>query len=109
MKLFLSELKTTKQIEVNRHVLRCDMLDVDLHGFTDASRVAYGAVVYVRNVCRHGLWLVYWEMLCRTCKTNYGTKVRLLACVLLSKLIVSIKKAVTGLLNVQNVFCWSDS
>ena len=77
MKLFLSELKTTKQIEVNRHVLRCDMLDVDLHGFTDASRVAYGAVVYVRNVCRHGLRLVDWEMLCRTCKTNYGTKVRI--------------------------------
>ena len=49
-KLFLSKLKTIKQIETNRHVLRCDMLDVDLHGFSDASRVAYGAVVYVRSV-----------------------------------------------------------
>ena len=49
-KLFLSKLKTIKQIETNRHVLRCDMLDVDLHGFGDASRVAYGAVVYVRSV-----------------------------------------------------------
>ena len=52
-KLFLSELKTIKQIETNRHVLCCDMLNVGLHGFGDASRVAYGAVVYVRNVCRH--------------------------------------------------------
>ena len=49
-KLFLSKLKTIKQIETNRHVLRCDMLDADLHGFGDASRVAYGAVVYARSV-----------------------------------------------------------
>ena len=28
-KLFLSELKTTKQIEINRHVLCCDVLDLD--------------------------------------------------------------------------------
>ena len=39
-----------KQIEANRHVLYCDMLDVDLHGFGDASRVVYGAVVYVKNL-----------------------------------------------------------
>ena len=54
-KLFLSELKITKQIEVNRHVLCCNMLDIDLHGFSDASTVAYGVVVYVRKVCRHGV------------------------------------------------------
>ena len=26
------------------------MLDVDLHGFGDASTVVYGAVVYVKNL-----------------------------------------------------------
>ena len=36
-------------------------------------------------------------------------RLELLACALLSKLIVSVKKAVTGLLNIRNVFCWSDS
>ena len=49
-KLFLSKLKTIKQIETNRHVLHCDMLDVDLHGFGDASMVSYGVVVYVRSI-----------------------------------------------------------
>ena len=44
-KLFLSKLKTIKQIETNRHVLCCDMLDVDLQGFGDALMVAYGVVV----------------------------------------------------------------
>ena len=49
-------------------------------------------------------------MLCRACKTNYGNKAaELLACIFLSKLIVSVKKAVVGLLNVRNVFCWSNS
>ena len=44
-------------------------------------------------------------MLCRACKTNYGNKAaELLACIFLSKLIVSVKKAVVGLLNVRNVF-----
>ena len=63
-KLFLSESKTTKQIEINRHVLCCDMLDLDLHGFGDASRVAYGAVVYVRSVCRHDVNVSLWTGKC---------------------------------------------
>ena len=105
--LTISELKTTKQIEVNRHVLCCDMLDVDLHGFSDTSRVAYGAVVYVRNFCRHGFKVSLWTGKCCVAPVKLTTvqRLELLACVLLSKLIVSVKKAVTGLLNVRNVFC----
>ena len=63
-KLSLSELKAIKQIESNRHVLCCDMLDVDLHGFGDASGVTYGAVVYVRSVCRHGVKVSLWTGKC---------------------------------------------
>ena len=87
------------------------MLDVDLHGFSDASRVAYGAVVYVRSVCRHGVKVSLWTGKCCVAPVKLTTvpRLELLACVLLPKLIVSVKKAALGLLNVRNVFCWSDS
>ena len=86
------------------------MLDIELNGFCDASTVAYGAVVYVRNVCRHGVQLSLWTGKCCVTPVKLTTvpKLELLACVL-SKLIVSVKKEVTGLMDVQNVFCWSDS
>ena len=87
------------------------MLDVDRHGFGDASRVVYEAVVYVRSVCRHDVKVSLWTGKCRVAPVKLTTvpRLELLACVVLSKLIVSVKKAVTGLLNVRNVFCWSDS
>ena len=98
----LNELKTMKQIETNRNVLCCNMLDVDLHGFGDASRL--------RSVCRHGvnvsLWTKKWCMV--LVKLTTIPKLGLLACALFSKLIVSVKKTVSGLLNVRNVFGWSD-
>ena len=50
-----------------------------------------------------------WKMLCRACKTNYGTKVRIVGLRLDVEVVVSVKRVVTGLLNVRNVFCWSDS
>ena len=93
-KLFLSELKTTKQIEINKHVLCCNMLDVDLHGFGDASRVASRAMVYVRSVCRQSVKVSLWTGKCCVAPVKPTTVPRLkfLACVLLSKLIVSVKK-----------------
>ena len=65
----------------------------------------------VRSVCRHGLNVSLWTGKCCVApvKLIMVPRLELLACALLSKLIVSVKKAVTGLLNVRNVFCWSDS
>ena len=74
------------------------MLDVDLHGFSDASRVAYGAVVYVRSACRHGVKVSLWTGKCCAAPVKLTTvpRLELLACALLSKLIVSVKRAVLG-------------
>ena len=68
-------------------------------------------VVYVRNVCRHGVKVSLWIGKCCVAPVKLTTvpRLELLVCALLSKLVVSVKKTVTGLLNVQNVFCWSDS
>ena len=89
----------------------CDMLDLYLQAFGDASRVANGAVVYVRYVCRHGVKVSLWTGKCCVAPVKLTTvpRLELLACALLSKLIASVKKTVASLLNVRNVFCWSDS
>ena len=75
------------------------MLDVNLLGFGDASRVAYGAVVYVR---RDSVKVSLWTGKCCVAPVKLTTvpRLELLACVLLSKLIVSVKRALAGLLNV---------
>ena len=89
------------------------MLDVDLHGFGDASRVAYGAVVTLTTslqtlltysekcVCRHGVKVSLWTGKCCVAPVKLTTvpRLELLACVLLFKLIVLVKKAITGSLN----------
>ena len=55
------------------------MLDVDLHGFGHPSRVAHGAVIYVRSVCRHGGKVSFWtgKRCVAPVKRYYGTKVRI--------------------------------
>ena len=40
------------------------MLDNALHRFGDALRVPYGAVEYVKNVCRHGVKISLWTGKC---------------------------------------------
>ena len=70
------------------------MLDVDLHGFGDALRLAYGAVVHVRSVCRHGFKVSLWTGKCCVAPVKLTTvpRLELLACALLSKSIVSVKR-----------------
>ena len=67
-------------------------------------------MVLVRSVCRHGVKVSLWTRKCCVAPVKLTTvpRLELLVCVLLPKLIVPAKKAVAGLLNVRNVFCWSD-
>ena len=48
------------KIETKRHVLCCGKQEIELHGFCDASTLAYGAVVYVCSVCEHGVRVCLW-------------------------------------------------
>ena len=52
-KVFIDELFKLNKIETKRHVLCCGKQEIELHGFCDASTLAYGAVVYVRSVCEY--------------------------------------------------------
>ena len=67
--------------------------------------------MYVKCVCRHGVKVSLWTGKCCVAPVKLTTvpRLELLVCALLSKLIASVKKTVASLLNVRNVFCWSDS
>ena len=110
-KSFINELKSVKAIEIQRHVLCCDSKEMELHGLCDASTVAYGAVVYARIVCAHGVKVSLWAA--KSCvvlsKEQTVPRLELLAAVLLSKLIVSTKSVVERVLKVTIIFCWCDS
>ena len=95
-KSFINELKSVKTIEIQKHVLRCDSNETELHGFCDASTAAYGAVVYAVSFCAHGVKVSLWTA--KSCvvpsKEQTVPRLGLLAAVLLSKLIVSTISAV---------------
>ena len=94
-KLFINELFNINKIETKRHVLCCGKQEIKLHGFCNASTLAYGAAVYVCSVCEHGVKVCLWSA--KSCvvptKVNMVPRLELLGGVLLLKLIVSVKLA----------------
>ena len=83
----------------------------EIHGLCDSSAQAYCAVVYVRVACSQAVKVNLWAGKCRVApmKDLSIPRLELLACVLLSKLVVSVVHAVRLEVQVRNVFCWTDS
>ncbi|GBN84451.1 hypothetical protein AVEN_34470-1 [Araneus ventricosus] len=48
---FIASLSYVKNIKIPRFVLRPNPKEIILHGFTDASENAFGAVIYLQSVC----------------------------------------------------------
>lgn len=82
---------------------------VAIHGFADASELAYGAVVYVQ--CKTELGMKMYMLASKSriapVKTLTIPRLELCAGVLLSKLMRSVIQALN--LNDLPKFCWSDS
>ncbi|XP_055523052.1 uncharacterized protein LOC129717222 [Wyeomyia smithii] len=96
------------------HVLRCVMfpnaIAYELHGFSDASNVAYGACVYLRSIFTNGS--ANLRLLCSKSKVAPSDDVsiprkELCAAHLLSKLISQVVPALQ--MNFREVVLWSDS
>ena len=94
-----------------RHVLYCEVQDVELHGFSDSSGKAYGACVFVWVSCEHGCSVRLWTSKCRLTPVKELSILRLelMVCLLLSRLMVSVKLAVEKEVSEKNIFCWTDS
>ena len=89
----------------------CEGRDFELHGFSDSSGKAYGACVFVRVSFEHESLVRLWVSKCRLAPVKELSipRLKLMACLLLSRLMVSVKLAMEKEVSVKNNFCWTDS
>ena len=107
----MHDLGLFRLINAPRHVLCCEVRDVESHGFSNSSEKAYGACVFVRVSCEHGGSIRLWTSKCRLAPVKELSILlfELMACLLLSRLMVSVKLAAEKEVSVKNSFCWTDS
>ena len=85
-------------------------LQVQLHGFSDASEVAYSAVVYVRTTYKDGpptVVLVTAKSKVAPLKRQSIPCLELCGTHILAKLLTSVSKALA--INIDCVYVWCDS
>ena len=103
----MHDLGQFRLINAPRHVLCCQGQDVKLHGFSDSSGWAYGVCVFIRVSCEHGGSVRLWTSKCRLAPVKELSipRLELMACLLLSRLMVSVKLAVEKEVSVKKSFC----
>ncbi|GFV17669.1 integrase catalytic domain-containing protein [Trichonephila clavipes] len=107
---FVESLQVVNDININRCIVVEQPEVMELHGFSDASQSAYGAVVYCKSITSDGKMLVHLiASKSRVAPTKQTTipRLELCAALLLAKLVHRVKQALK--LNVTNTFLWSDS
>ncbi|GFT41772.1 integrase catalytic domain-containing protein [Trichonephila clavipes] len=107
---FVESLQVVNDININRCIVVEQPEVIELHGFSDASQSAYGAVVYCKSITSDGKMLVHLiASKSRVAPTKQTTipRLELCAAVLLAKLVHRVKQVLK--LNVTNTFLWSDS
>jgi len=107
---FTKDLTTLDQLAIPRSVKFNSHGDIQLHGFCDASQIAYGGCVYVRQQINDESWNV--QLLCAKSrvaptKTQKIPRLELCGAHLLDELMSRISKAVG--LSLHNARCWTDS
>ena len=109
------DIKRKTLITIDRCVLSeisfGDIKVIELHGFADASNVAYGGVVYVRVVTHQVtiVRLIAAKSKLAPLKGETTPRLELKASLVLAQLIISVKTAIQDCHKIENIFCWSDS
>ena len=110
----VTDLRADRQIRVPRYLL-CDVHhQVDsytLIGFCDASKKAYAAVVYLRVKTQEGLHVKFLTSKTRVNPLQPQTipRLELLSALLLTRLLVSVKKGLESRLPLSEITCYTDS
>ena len=109
------DLSANPTIQIERcimgHLGSNDALSLEIHGFADASKSAYGAVVYLRiNTNKDSIVkLIAAKSKIAPLKGETIPRLELMAALTLAQLISSVHKALSNSCDIQNIFCWSDS
>ena len=89
-----------------------ELQNVTLHGFCDASKKVYSAVVYITgqtlegNTCGR---IVVSKTKVAPLKTLSIPKLELCSCLLLSSLFSCVMQSLNGVVDISKTVCWSDS
>ena len=88
-----------------------NVTELQLHGFCNASIQAYSAAVYVRSLKNDSIVTNLLTAKSKIVPNRKLTvpKLELMSCLLLSRLIVSVRKALSVQVKILNVVSWSDS
>lgn len=105
---FKSQLSFLNNVSIPRLVVLTDKYDIQIHGFCDASMLAYGACIYFRSVNRRGLVRVALVM-SRVAPLKSLTIPRLELCgaLLLAQLYAKVVSSIN--IRPSRVYLWSDS
>ena len=80
---------------------------LDVHGFSDASKNAYAAAVYL--ACSNYSILLASKTPVSPLQATSIPRLELMASLLLSELIEIVLLSISNSIDIKNVYCWSDS
>lgn len=101
-----------RECKIPRRVLQFnDYSKLELHVFCDASSKAYGAVVYVRQVCSEGVSVNMLTSKCKVAPIKVVSipKLELCAALVGIRLLQTVQFALRHTIFKPAVFCWTDS
>ncbi|XP_043468337.1 uncharacterized protein LOC122502381 [Leptopilina heterotoma] len=107
---YCEQVKQIERIKIPRHVLVQSPQEVEIHGFCDASLVAYGACIYLRSVNGDGsvmVRLLTARSRVAPMKTLSLPRLELCGAVLLANLHSKVKEVLT--VKIKDSWFWSDS
>ena len=113
---FFKDLKELGEIRLPRYihkgVVHGEVEVAELHGFADSSKDAFAAVVYLRVKMSDGRFrvnIVAAKSKVTPSKITSIARLELLGCVLLTKLLGSVQKALEEDYKFNSITCWTDS
>ncbi|XP_063994268.1 uncharacterized protein LOC135171569 [Diachasmimorpha longicaudata] len=108
---FYQQLPALEDLQYPRRALSQQTEKIELHGFCDASNMAYGACIYVRSISSNGA--VQLSLLCAKSRVApltdkpFSPRLELCGAVLLAKLMVNVRSIIH--IKIQREIYWTDS